>query len=595
MGVIFLFLLYFTISFAGFSLMFGYKEIILIFSVMCGILLLYSYGKNQKIDFQWEDTEEESGEEIKEKERILEFSERHPRINHMFGFGWIARWIYKEGLWYSCVFLLLIVVGFVLRIYEIGDSDFWNDEFQVVSAAAGYYQSGTFHSFDFINNTISAKFYTRAWPHTWLIAQSYKIFGISEWSSRIVSVLFGTFLIYLSYILGKRYAGSKLMALMFTLAVAFSPLLISISRYTRMYALFIPLYFLSTYLIYRGLTETSNFKNIKSFNKYLSYFDFNYSILFLGLAIFFLSYVIHLNTVIFGAPLMIFLGYMAILKREKKYIYSFVILGSLIITAIFVAFLTNFSLYLKKITDFVGIVYPPHSLYWTDLFSDNFTVYIVSMGLLLFSIPFMIRNTKFVYLSLITFSTAIILVHFADRYHSSVYISNIIPLSLLLIIMSLFNICKKIKNKGINTFLIIVFVALIGMNFYSNIDNIYNKEDLLTQNVKFKPAYETIIENSEDEQVILGQYLRAYYIKDAFKNKNLTFVSMGSYQDFSYDEFQDVIHRFDSGWVTWETRKSYHIENNTRDYVEKNFVKYHGEGIDTTNVEIFYFNKSMIK
>lgn len=568
---------------------------VLLFGICCIFFGILQKSWFERKDLR--DIEEEARQErAAEKKREMEFAAKYPRINQIWGVRWLVRWGYKEGWWYSGTVIFIILTGFVLRMYKLGDFEFRGDEYQVVSTAVGYYHNGIFNTWDFVNNVLSTTPYGRAWPHTWLIAQSYRLFGISEWSSRIVSVFSGTFLIYIAYLLGKWYTNSKNIALMFSFTIAFSPFFIFLSRYARMYIVFIPVYLLSTYLIYRGLTERSNFNNLKLWvnfsTGYKRYFDFNYFYLGFGLITLYISYLLHLNTLIYGVPLIVFLGYMACLTRDKKYIFSFGILFFLVVLLSVMAYQPLFHTYFSKITNFVDIRWPPNILYWDDLLSNSSLPKLLSIVLLLFSLPIMIKKNKLAYLLLIMIFTTIVLVHFGNRYHSTVYISNIIPIAILLIITSLFHFCKKYKNKFVMILLIFFYVTCVSAQFYDSIDSLYGSDNT---NSKYMTAYKTIIENSDDNQVILGQYLRTYYIGDAFKNKNITFVSMRSNEEFSYEEYQNTIHTFDSGWITWKTEKAYHIREDIREHIATNFVKYHGHGVDETHVEVYYFNKSMLK
>ena len=103
---------------------------------------------------------------------------------------------YFSNTFYSYALTAVVIMSAVTLFYNLGERDFWEDEYQVISAATGYYHTGEFFKWDWIKHEIKCGDHTRkceyhrAWPHSWLIAQSYKIFGISEWSSRIVSALF---------------------------------------------------------------------------------------------------------------------------------------------------------------------------------------------------------------------------------------------------------------------------------------------------------------------------------------------------------------------------------------------------------------------
>ncbi|MCW3974811.1 MAG: hypothetical protein NWE86_01020, partial [Candidatus Bathyarchaeota archaeon] len=162
----------------------------LIMTIVLGSLTLWVH----KEVFEEVETEQES--ELKEEERRKSFfAYIYPKINRIPIFNSIVKWMYKEGWHFSTGLMIIVLVGFGLRIYGVGDFDFREDEFQVIYTASSYHFGGGFYTWDWIKSEPSGNLYMRAWPHTWLIAKSFDIFGISEFSARLVSVIFGTILI----------------------------------------------------------------------------------------------------------------------------------------------------------------------------------------------------------------------------------------------------------------------------------------------------------------------------------------------------------------------------------------------------------------
>ncbi len=157
------------------------------------------------------------------------------------------------------VLLLLVIIGGALRLHKLGAQDIRGDEFQVISAAAGYLHTGEYHSWNWVENKMTCDdcFYDRAWPHTWMVAQSYHNFGISEFSSRLPSAIIGTLTILIAFGFNYFFTRNKLLSLLVAFLVTFNPAFIALSRYTRMYVVLIPLFLLLLYTIYRSLTENT--------------------------------------------------------------------------------------------------------------------------------------------------------------------------------------------------------------------------------------------------------------------------------------------------------------------------------------------------
>lgn len=199
-------------------------------SMVFGTLALYVYRDKLK---EIEDDNEE--EILKEKKRWENFPKQFPRLNILPIARNTFRWMYAQGWVCFIVLVLIIVMGFCLRMYRLDNRGIYGDEFLTVTAAAGNYFSGTFNQWDWKKQELSNITYTRAWPHSWLMAQTYRVFGISEWSSRLFSVIFGTLLILFSYIVAKGLFKCKDTALLFSALISLNTLFIEWSRFARMY------------------------------------------------------------------------------------------------------------------------------------------------------------------------------------------------------------------------------------------------------------------------------------------------------------------------------------------------------------------------
>ena len=196
----------------------------------------------------------------------------------------------KTKRWkYALLLLLVLLIGLWLSMYRLGDFDFREDEYQVIGAAAGYHYTGELYVWNWLEDTQGERYYDRAWPHTIMVAQAYDFFGISELSSRLVSVIWYLFFILLSYFIGSR-ALNKKFGILFAVVVAIFPMYLYWARYTRMYILFIPTFFIASYFIYKGLFEGKTKQQLKL----LAGLRINYPYLILGgifsiLAIFFIG------------------------------------------------------------------------------------------------------------------------------------------------------------------------------------------------------------------------------------------------------------------------------------------------------------------
>ena len=70
---------------------------------------------------------------------------------------------------------------------------------------------------------------------------------------------------------------------------------------------------------------------------------------------------------------------------------------------------------------------------------------------------------------------------------------------------------------------------------------------------------------------------------------------MQNNQEYEPDEFHDDVERHGPGWITWETGKSYHVHPEVREHINEHFEQHHGSDVDDTDVEVYYFDESMIE
>ena len=147
------------------------------------------------------------------------------------------------------IIFALTAIGFYLRFNNLGDNSFSNDEAITTYAAIGVLEHGT----PILPSGIE---YTRALLNSYLIALSFNTFGISEFSARFVSVIFGTLTIPLVYLLGKELG--RRTGLIATLLMTFSVFEIAVAQEARMYAQFQFFYLLTAYLFYLSLKKNNS-------------------------------------------------------------------------------------------------------------------------------------------------------------------------------------------------------------------------------------------------------------------------------------------------------------------------------------------------
>ncbi|MFW6233369.1 MAG: ArnT family glycosyltransferase [Nanoarchaeota archaeon] len=610
----YVFLLFlFLVALSGLSFLGSISEFLashsLLLSVFAIIFGVITFWTNREVVEEVE--EEASSEVVEEQRRADEFDSKFKRLawfNFSYGiseakgnwflffarivlspFIWLMRlpysfvkWMYKEGWVYSIGLILIVLIGFFIFSYNLGEHEFREDEFQVVDAATGYLYTGEFYKWNWLENKSGKdtdciekdKFckYDRAWIHTWLVSKSFKIFGISEWSARIISVIFGLFLLIIIYFFSKKFFGNKSLSIIISLLFALNPNYIVFFRYTRMYALLIPAFLLMIYFLYKVIEEKKK--------------DLKYWVILIILI--YINSKIHINSLFIIQSVIIFLFFNnLLLKKYYKYL-MWVIIGVIPILMILILKQLNiFTNYINLITFFEkqNYIYLDYLMrYPFPKFINIFFILIIAYFILAH------RNKKLIYLYSIILFSLVFLIWIANRYAGFTYISHITTISILLITYGYFILIKIYKNKIFKIFLISLLILIVANNFYLNFDIIYEND---TKYGEFSKAYEIIIDKyNYKNEVIFGQYLRNYYLKDL--GGNIKYISMLNNKKYTYEQFLIDINKSNKGWITWETRKSYHLNRDIIKYISDNFKQYQGYGVDDTFVEVWYFNESMI-
>jgi len=184
------------------------------------------YLNRDKLD---EIEDEARQEELDENRRAMEFAGKYPRINRVWGVRWIVRWMYKEGWWYSWGLIVIVLIGFGMRIYNLEKASLNVDEAISSITAIGILHTGKpiFESTGLLN--------VHGLLHAYSIALSFKLFGISDFTARMPSVIFGTISIILIYVISKEISCNKIVSISTAFLYTLSIWSISISQDARMY------------------------------------------------------------------------------------------------------------------------------------------------------------------------------------------------------------------------------------------------------------------------------------------------------------------------------------------------------------------------
>ncbi len=190
-------------------------------------------------------------EEIAERKRDAEFVEKYPRVNMVWGLRRVVRWGYKEGWWCSGGLMLMVVVGFGLRIWNLGRLGLTFDEGVGWAVVEGILETG-------LPSLPSGNMYLRGLPYLYLNALIASVFGTSEFTLRIVSVIAGTGSTILFFLIGKKAGVEQYLLLCGSALLSFHYWTITMSRWGRMYIFTVFLILLTLYFFLKLIEERTN-------------------------------------------------------------------------------------------------------------------------------------------------------------------------------------------------------------------------------------------------------------------------------------------------------------------------------------------------
>ena len=146
---------------------------------------------------------------------------------------------------YRLVLAGVLLIGFSLRIWQLGDAPLWVDETFTTWAARNFLEGQGFS--DVVGPSSP---YRRAWLTTTLpISTLFFGVGFTEFAARFPSALFGTVTILVVYLLGAQY--HRHVGLVVATLAALDPFMIVWAREARMYAHLQLIYVLGVYFLYR--------------------------------------------------------------------------------------------------------------------------------------------------------------------------------------------------------------------------------------------------------------------------------------------------------------------------------------------------------
>lgn len=178
----------------------------------------------------------------------IELGRKLRRIGRIAGVGWLIRWMSREGWGYSAGLILVLLVGALLRFWDLGGTGFQVDEIFHAVSADSVTKGGLPYQ------CVEDYTYWRGALVTYGSAVLEFIFGKSEFWLRVPMALSGMLLILISYLLGRTFFNRNV-GLIFASFIAFDIWFVEFSRYLRFYAPLLALYALALWVSFKYFTS----------------------------------------------------------------------------------------------------------------------------------------------------------------------------------------------------------------------------------------------------------------------------------------------------------------------------------------------------
>lgn len=470
---------------------------------------------------------------------------------------------------YLLIVILLTIIGFILRIYNITVQSYWIDEGYTINAVLatlknGYpiLETGNFYGFNYLVYLYLTSFFAL-------------IFGLNEFSLRIVSVISGTLLIPLMYFFAKKITNEKA-AISAAFITTFFTILIAWSRQSRTYMLAIFLFVLALYF-YSKFIEKDSVKNLIYcfIITVLAFFThpLTYSLVF----IYIIHYLINnlFEDIYIKKNIIKFFNKIKIIIT-KNYII-FLLLG--IIAVFFIFYKQNYIINILQTNANYALNY--YSFFKIEYFLlFNFA----AVGLL-----FTKSLRKSIFLAL-CFLIPFYFVSFHQKLFHFRYLLIAYPAFIILASLSMYYLFSFFKNKYYK--IIIVLIIIISLNpIMSYYPQTFYSLEKQTPMPDFKSAYE-FIKNNEKE-ILISSYtpIAKIYYKDSdyaldFSLSNIKGTNMKISNEILKDRYRNIdliedknhflkIINNTKGHIVLDSLSMDRIDNDLREEILKLNLTYH--------------------
>jgi hypothetical protein len=491
-----------------------------------------------------------------------------------------------SGITPKVVAILILMISSTLIFYRLGYFDIWEDENLVINAAKGVYEQGI----DYLDTG-----YDRAWLHTLLCAGVFEVFGVSEFTGRLPSAIFGLLFVIACFVVFARWYGLAWIALLIPIICLMNDRFLLLFRYMRMYAILIPLFLIGVYVIHKTIKAFQDSTLVHDDRKRFS----RSTVLLAVLAIAFMPLLIHIHKLsaillpVFG----LFIVYQVLQRPTKgqlRLLYIVSGLGVILLLLTFVAELEALKMF-RAVTKRILAPQTPMPAYFEFMLGNGLPVnstlmiLLAGLGLIPSKVTSSVRHLVVFNYLLITMALVSMVFLISNEGRDYRYIAHIVPFVVCTLLLVVYQIGKVVWKKSYPWLLMIV-LGISSLDLIQDYERIYIRHPWAP---RYSAVYKTLKDNFKPGDALFAQNIKTYYL-DPEALAGDKYYKISKKEGYAFAQFSLDLREARHGWIMWELHKSHHWPKDILAYIYKHFKPYHTQQTDDLGVALYYFDETML-
>lgn len=580
---------------------------------------------------------EKRREEQFEMGRYAQTRKAHPIINKIPIANKLYRFISAQGTFYAWGLLLSVVMLVVLSVPLMGRF-IGGDEFHIYNTGKGLIETSRCVAWNFLYDAPGYVYEGECFVSA-IVSVFYRIFGVSLFSAKLPFLLFSILNVFLLYSLVKKLINKKL-ALLIVFFYITNPFFVWHTNYIRVYVILVTL----SLVIFLSILSLIRTKNLRAIIGYVLLISLSFYFGLVG-RISFISLLPGVLTIIIIKTVSLIES-----KNVRRLFYTLIFVSATTLALFYSQILQIFSGF--YVLDWK---YKWHAFNLSLLTFSPFIAKLLFGALIVSGIVFLIAHRKRLnvlrrnaYSKVFALFSIFIFAHIIyglfvkqnaiiPRYTIQLILPNFIFLSISLIYI----IRLAIRNAKASYALVGVILLITNIVFWTrySINGKYSSEynyiDMYVMNdatsegrrkERYDQMYKTINEHINPQDTKIG-LITAFFndpqvaaLQDF--QERIDMIGIGDYSSglqfsgipyktkyreiiLGHENYESIGHRYpmkkevlkkysrqyDKLFVTWETRKSYKHTIILSYLEELGFAKISGEGVDDSNIEIYFITK----